>query len=310
MEFKEKIKILKARYKNRKAIKLGNGTKEVEDILNARIELNRLLKICIKILLIIIIVGSICYIMKYFIEKRKENESNQKMQNLFEDTENATNENQFTDDFINETNNMLTENSSKICKKENIKTNTYNLENIKKVNDDVVGWIKIDETNINYPVLQNKNDSNYYLHKNIYKNDSSLGSIYTPNYIDINNTDNILLYGHHIKAGLMFANLTKYSNYKYYQNHKIIKFMKYGKDTFEEYEIFATFKTTGKNGFDYYNFYGKNSKEQYEKFVKKCKSMSFYDTGITAYYEDKLLTLSTCEYSQKNGRMVIVARKI
>lgn len=79
-----------------------------------------------------------------------------------------------------------------------------------------------------------------------------------------------------------------------------------------EYEVVAAFKTTAysEDGFKYYRFIQAADAAEFDAFIEKCKELAFYDTGVSAGYGDTLLTLSTCEYSRKNGRMVVVARKI
>lgn len=123
-------------------------------------------------------------------------------------------------------------------------------------------------------------------------------------------SDNIVIYGHNMKNKSMFNELTRYKNKDFYNAHKYITF-----ETMSEsrtYEIIATFKTVAysENGFKYYNFVNANTEEEYETYIEKCRSLSFYDTGVDAEYSDKLITLSTCEYSQNNGRFVVVAKLI
>lgn len=113
-----------------------------------------------------------------------------------------------------------------------------------------------------------------------------------------------------MKNKSMFNELTRYKNKDFYNAHKYITF-----ETMSEsrtYEIIATFKTVAysENGFKYYNFVNANTEEEYETYIEKCRSLSFYDTGVDAEYSDKLITLSTCEYSQNNGRFVVVAKLI
>ena len=76
-----------------------------------------------------------------------------------------------------------------------------------------------------------------------------------------------------------------------------------------EYKIIAVFKTVAYTGFQYYKFYDAENEREFNTFVDKCKELSFYDTEEIAVYGDKLITLSTCEYSNQNGRLVVVARK-
>ena len=106
----------------------------------------------------------------------------------------------------------------------------------------------------------------------------------------------------------MFGELEKYKKKEFYKSHKIISF-----NTINEkanYEIVAVFKTVAYTGFEYYKFVNSSSKQEFDTFIQKCKELSFYETKSTAEYGDKLITLSTCEYSNKNGRLVVVAKKI
>ena len=187
-----------------------------------------------------------------------------------------------------------------------------NEENCKKIyeeNKDIVGWLKIDNTTINYPIMQNINDPNYYLHRDFYKNYSSYGTPYMAKQCNLN-SDNIVIYGHHMKNNKMFGELEKYKSKDFYNNHKIITFTTLEKEY--SYEIFAVFKTTvyTKNTFRYYENINFENKKMYNDFINICKDKSLYQTGIKIKDKEKLITLSTCEYSNKNSRLVIVARKI
>lgn len=251
------------------------------------------------ILLIVILAISSYFFIKEIAENKKENELFEELQEVVQEEEKTTAQNQITDNLKNETSNLSSKN-----------VGNYNLESILKINTDIIGWIKIDGTNINYPVMQN---GDYYLHNNFYKQKSSMGTPYLASYCNINSSDNLIIYGHHIKSGKMFADLEYYKNYNFYSNHKTIKFYVLENDETKEhfYEILSAFKTTANdNGFKYYEFYKANDETEFNSFIEKCKSMSFYNTGVTAYYGDKLLTLSTCEYSQENGRMVVVAKEM
>lgn len=127
---------------------------------------------------------------------------------------------------------------------------------------------------------------------------------------DLGLSDNCVIYGHHMNNGSMFADLCKYADEDFYRAHKTIRF-----DTlsgFGEYEVVAVFKTAAysEQGFKYYHFVNADSAEDFDAFIAKCKELALYDTGVTAEYGDRLITLSTCEYSRQNGRMVVVAKKI
>lgn len=177
-------------------------------------------------------------------------------------------------------------------------------------NSDFVGWISIDGTNIDYPIMQTIDNPNYYLKHSFEKQYSDYGVPYVQENCDLEFSDNCVIYGHHMNNGSMFADLCKYADEDFYREHKTIRF-----DTlsgFGEYEVISAFKTVAysEQGFKYYHFVNADSAEDFDAFIAKCKELAFYDTGVTAEYGDKLITLSTCEYSRQNGRMVVVAKKI
>ena len=94
----------------------------------------------------------------------------------------------------------------------------------------------------------------------------------------------------------------------FYKKHKTIKF--YTKDSLTEYEIISVFRITANSEFKYYEFVNANNEKEFETFVTKCKELSFYNTENNAEYGDKFITLVTCDYSIKNGRLVVVAKKV
>lgn len=261
--------------------------------------MKKIIRIIILLLLIaIIVVSSIC-LYKELSERKIQNDEYENLIMLFENVSDN-----HEDDFRNK-NNLEADNLSS---EEKVSSKSYNFDSIKNINSDVVGWIKIDGTKVNYPVMQNSNDSNYYLHRNIYKGYSSIGSIYVPNICNIKKADNIILYGHHIKDGSMFGSLTKYKSYNYFKEHKYIKLMT-DESSFSDYEIMAIIVTNVED-FNYYGFTKAENQNQFNEYVRQCRSMSIFETGVQANYGDKLVTLVTCEYSQNNGRMIIVAKKI
>ena len=184
-------------------------------------------------------------------------------------------------------------------------------KDIYEQNNDTVGWIKMEGTKINYPVLQTPDDPNYYLYRDFDKKESKRGSIYAWGEADINKpSDNITLFGHHMADGSMFAALNQYTSKDAWDKNNLIFF-----DTLTEYhtyKIFAVFKTSANvgEGFSYHKFVDAANEQEFNEFVSTCKKLSFYDTGITPVYGDKLICLSTCEYTLDNGRLVVAAVRI
>lgn len=180
-------------------------------------------------------------------------------------------------------------------------------------NNDVIGWIKIDGTKIDYPVMQTPNEPNYYLKRDFDKNYSEWGCLYVREECDVNTpSDTVTIYGHTMKDGSMFAALHNYTQESFYKDHKLIYF-----DTLTEYhvyEIFAVFKTSANlgEGFRYHIMENAKDEKEFNDYVAECKKLAFYDTGITPVYGDKLILLSTCEYTLpgNNGRLVVAARRV
>lgn len=176
---------------------------------------------------------------------------------------------------------------------------------LKSQNTDFIGWIKIDDTNINYPVMQSSSP-NFYLRKNFNKEYSYYGTPYIRELCNADKSDNLIIYAHNMKNHQMFGDLEKYKSKDFYNSHRYIQF-----DTLNNkgtYEIISVFKTTP-NDFDYQNYTDFTDEEQFNTFMDKCKSLSLYDTETNSAYGDRLITLSTCEYSQKDGRLVVIAKQ-
>lgn len=180
------------------------------------------------------------------------------------------------------------------------------------MNTDMVGWMSIEGTKLDYPVMQRKNRTDYYLRKDFYGNYSGHGSLYAREACDVfAPSDNITIYGHNMKDGSMFAPLLKYRSQgqEFYEEHRYITF-----DTIYEhhtYEIFAAFTTTASVGKGFaYHEYADCTEEEFTYFVNKCKALSCIDSDVEVHYGDKLITLSTCEYTLNNGRFVVVAKRI
>lgn len=179
------------------------------------------------------------------------------------------------------------------------------------MNNDLVGWITVPDTQIDYPVVQSPKKVDYYLNHNFNGKYSAWGCIYAREQCDVfTPADNVVLYGHHMKDGSMFAGLDKYKKKSFWQDHQYFTF----NTLYEEhtYQVIAVFKTSANlgEGFSYHIFNYASSEEDFNEFISTVHSLQMYKTGVTAEYGDMLLTLSTCEYTLDNGRFVVVAKRL
>lgn len=179
-------------------------------------------------------------------------------------------------------------------------------------NKSFVGWIKVKDTQIDYPVMQSSNDD-YYLNHNFNQEKDNNGSI----FIDSNckiwpRSQNIIIYGHNMKSGKMFGELKKYKNEDFYKEQPYIYFdTLYSKNTYQIMYVFPDIVyDEAEVAFKYYQFYDANSAEEWDSAMNYMASKSLYDTGITAHYGDEIITLSTCDYEKDAERFVVVAKKI
>lgn len=179
-------------------------------------------------------------------------------------------------------------------------------------NKGLIGWVKIDDTLIDYPVMQTENQD-YYLDHNYKQEKDKNGSIFMDKACDaMEPSMNLIIYGHNMKSGKMFGSLEKYVKKEYYDKHKYIDF-----DTLYEegkYEIMYVFRSKLYSEeeivFKYYQFTDADTEEEFYSNMNEMAALSIYDTGVTAEYGEQLITLSTCDYNEKNGRFVVVAKKI
>lgn len=177
-------------------------------------------------------------------------------------------------------------------------------------NEDLVGWLSIEGTGIDYPVLQCEDDE-YYLHHDFYGEDSKYGCLYVREQADLDGGTNFIIYGHNMRDGAMFGDLDLYLKESFFREHPTISF-----DTLYEervYEIVAVFRSQVYHAedevFKYYQFYEADTREEFEDFYRNIKALSIYDTGVEAEFGDTFLTCSTCAYHVEDGRFVVVAKR-
>lgn len=251
-----------------------------------------LINIIILLVLITIIILSSIYIVKYLV-MQKEAKEESKLLNDIDIMENNIESNK------NENAIAINEETERMTK----------IKKLQEENSDIVGWIEIEGTNINYPVLQGKNDE-YYLTHNYKKEKSQKGSIFLSKDYDLKlPSDNLLIYGHNLVNGQMFNNLLKYKDKEFYGKHPDIRFTTEKEDL--KFEIFSAFYSkvflkSEENVFRYYNFVTAKSEKDYNNFVENAKRASLYDTDKEAKYGDRLITLVTCSYHVEDGRFVVI----
>ena len=188
----------------------------------------------------------------------------------------------------------------------------HDLAALHEQNPDIVGWIKIDDTRVDYPVMWTPDDPEFYLRRNFQKEDSVAGTPFLDAASTMPGSSNWLIYGHNMKNGTMFHDTLKYEDKAFYDGHKTIHF-----DTLEGeglYEIVAVCYTQiyeeNAQVFKYYQYASIVDEASFDAYVQGVKALSIYDTGVTPVWGDQMITLSTCEYSVEDGRFIIVARKV
>ena len=273
-------------------------------------------------LLTVLIILSLIYIINFF-SLKQEAKAQSNLLNSVEIYNNETT-NDITQNIL-ENNNKVTEENEQTAIIENVEgqkeenegtketERMLQVKQLKEQNADIVGWLEIENTNINYPVLQGT-DNSYYMTHNYKKENSKNGSIFLNADYDWNiQSNNFLIYGHNLGNGMMFQELLKYEKETFYKEHPIIRFTTVETDT--EYEIISVFKSrvyykSEKNVFRYYYFINSESEEEYNEFVKNAKNASIYPIDATANYGEQLITLSTCSYHVEDGRFAVIGKEL
>ena len=275
--------------------------------------------VVIYLLLSVLIVLSIMYIINFFSLKQEAKEQSKllnatdiyKMGDAKEVAENSLESEKENVELESEKKGetISTENTEE----QNVVTErTLQVKQLQEQNADIVGWLEIENTNINYPVLQGT-DNSYYMTHNYKKENSRNGSIFLDaNYNWNIASNNLLIYGHNLGNGMMFQELLKYEKESFYREHPVIRFTTAEEDA--EYEIISVFKSrvyhkSEKNVFRYYFFLNSESEEEYNQFVRNAKNASSYPIDATASYGDQLITLSTCSYYVQDGRFAVVGKR-
>ncbi len=180
-------------------------------------------------------------------------------------------------------------------------------------NDDMAAWLQIPDTVIDYPVMWTPEDENYYLRRGFDKSKNNAGCLIldTDSCVDPLTT-NLIIHGHNMNAGTMFGTLSDYEKESFFQEHRNI--ILYTEACQRNYEVIAVFRSQvykkKDQVFKFYKFFQADTEEEFNDFYDNIKAMSLYDTGVTAEFGDRFLTLSTCSYHVETGRFVVVAKEI
>ena len=179
-------------------------------------------------------------------------------------------------------------------------------------NKSLIGWLKIADTNIDYPVMQTDNNE-FYLDHDVNQEPDKNGTLFMDYQCDVlKPSSNFIIYGHNMRSGNMFGNLDKYKSESYYKEHPVILFDTiYEKGTYQIMYVFNShIYTEDEITFKYYQMIDIASEKEFESNMNSMREISLYDTGVEAVYGDQLLTLSTCDYSEDDGRFVVVAKRV
>ena len=189
----------------------------------------------------------------------------------------------------------------------------YTLDQLFSMNSDMVGWLTIPDTVVDYPVMHTPDDVERYLHMDFDGYYSFSGCLFVGDNCDID-SDAFVIYGHNMNNGSMFGSIDYYTSYEYWLSHPdaILK----TKDETRLYKIFAAFATKvydeddESDAFRYYDAVGKRSKEQYEADVEDVLALSCIDCGVKPDYPAQIVYFSTCAYHEENGMFVLAAYRI
>ena len=179
-------------------------------------------------------------------------------------------------------------------------------------NSDFFGWIRIEGTKVNYPVMFSPQEPERYLHKDFYGDYAKYGVPFVDGVTDVEHSRNLLIHGHNARSGILFGDLDKFLKKSFWENHRYINF-----DTLYEervYEIVAVCKTRilkdGEKGFQYYDYVNIWNDIALNQYIQNLFIINELPTTQILEFSGSLLTLSTCSYHANNGRLIIIAEKI
>ena len=183
---------------------------------------------------------------------------------------------------------------------------TIDFNKLKEQNKETVAWIKVNNTNIEYPVVK-ANNNNFYLNHSFDKSENLAGWIFADYRNKFDNTDkNIIIYGHNMRDGSMFGSLKNILNSDWYENEENTNITLYTENEKCFYKVFSIYKIESE---DYYIKTEFSNDNEFEQFVNTIKNRSIKKFDIDVSKEDNILTLSTCANNNRY-RIVLHAKKM
>ncbi len=183
-------------------------------------------------------------------------------------------------------------------------------QSLQQKNQDMIGWVRIEGTPIDYPVCFTPGQPEYYLHRDFDRNNSSYGTPFLDSSCQLETPrSSLIIYGHHMKNGSMFASLQNYEDGSWSSLHPYIQF-----DTLEDagsYEVAAAIRlSASQDNTSWRQLLFPADKQEFDLAWKTVQTHRFCDTGVDLIWGDELLALVTCEYTQQDGRLMVIARRI
>ena len=183
-----------------------------------------------------------------------------------------------------------------------------NVDVLGEYNSDCIGWIQIDGSGVDYPVMHTPYQPEYYLRRDFRKAYSIAGTPFLDAQCNTADSANLIVHGHNMKDGSMFASLEQYQDKQYGLEHQRITL--YLEDEIRYYYLIAVlhFEVTQENVGEYYRI--PQSAEDFDSYIKMLEEKSLYCGGYSAEWGEQLLILSTCDNKTRNGRIIVVAKQI
>ena len=260
------------------------------------------------ILMTIIFVFSLTMLAKEFWQGYQEENAFEELRTQIEEVSNPSEEDEFAPSPKEP---ILTEPSPEEIEQELLAQKLLQYAELATFNPDFVGWIKINNTKIDYPVLHTPSNEEYYLHRNFEKEYSASGTPFlsADNTLEADN-EQIIIYGHNMRNGTMFSDLLFYKKQTFWEENPYIYFDLLNSE--DNYKIFAVFEMdveTGNGHFPFYEHTTFENKELFDAFLNEVTNLSLYDTGVVPTYGETILSLVTCDEYSGSDRIVVMGVK-